>query len=52
MYKIVMMSMGGTKTDMFTKLSYTEAIEICEDYGWEVESPNGGYVWDLEIEEE
>lgn len=51
MYKIVMTSWGGTRKDMFTGLSYEEALEICEGYGW-VASPDGGYEWDLEIEEE
>lgn len=51
MYKIVMKSWGGTRRDYMTGLSYEEAREICESYGWEV-SPDGGYVWDLEIEEE
>ena len=50
-YKIVMTSWGGTHCDMFTDLSYEEAYEICESYGWQA-SPNDGYVWDLEIEEE
>ena len=50
-YKIVMCSMGGTRKDMFTGLAYGEAESICEDYGWTA-CPDGGYVWDLEIEEE
>lgn len=51
MFKIIMKSMGGTRRDMFTGLDYKTAKSICEDYGWEV-APDGGYVWDLEIEEE
>lgn len=51
MYKVVMVSMGGTRQDMFTGLTYENAQKICEDYGWEV-APDGGYVWDLEIEED
>ena len=50
MYKIVMVSMGGTRRDMFTDLSYENALELCESYGW-MACPDGGYVWDLEIEE-
>ena len=50
MYKIVMTSMGGTRVDMFTDLTYDNAVAICEDYGW-VACPDDGYVWDLEIEE-
>lgn len=49
-YKVVMESWGGTKHDMYTNLTYAEALEICEGYGWEV-APDGGYVWDLAIEE-
>lgn len=50
-YKIVMVSMGGTRKDMFTGLTAKDAFAICDDCGWEV-APDGGYVWDLEIEEE
>lgn len=52
-YKVVMVSMGGTRRDMFTGLTSERAHEICEDYGWEV-APDGpgSYVWDLEIEED
>lgn len=51
MFKIVMTSWGGTRRDMYTGLTYEEAHEICEGYGWQV-APDDGYVWDLEIEEE
>ena len=51
MYKIIMTSWGGTRRDMFTDLSYEDALSICEGYGWTV-APDGGYEWDLEIEEE
>ena len=51
MFKIVMVSMGSTRKDMYTGLTYDEANDLCESYGWEV-APDGGYVWDLEIEEE
>lgn len=50
-YKIVMTSWGGTRRDMYTGLTEKEATEICESYGWTV-APDGGYEWDLEIEEE
>lgn len=50
MYKVVMTSMGGTRVDMFTGLTYDNAVAICEDYGWVV-CPDDGYMWDLEIEE-
>ena len=49
-YKVVMRSWGGVKRDMYVNLTRAEAMEICEDYDWQV-APDGGYVWDLEIEE-
>ena len=53
LFKVVMVSMGGTCRDMFTGLTSERAHEICEEYGWEV-APDGpgSYVWDLEIEED
>ena len=51
MYKIVMSSWGGTKHDFAVGLSEKEAVELCDSYGWEY-SEDGGYVWDLEIEED
>lgn len=50
-YRIVMTSMGGTKRTMYTGLTEKDAVDICEGYGWEA-CPDGGYVWDLDIEEE
>ena len=47
-YKVVMSSWGGTKKDLCTDITYEEALEICENYGWEIDE---GYVWDLEIDE-
>ena len=49
MYKIVAKSWGGTVVDMYIKLSYEQAYEICEGLDWEYDN---GYVWDLEIEED
>lgn len=51
-YKVVMRS-GSVKRDLYTQLTHEEAYEICEYYGWEF-APDGpgGFVWDLEIEEE
>lgn len=52
LWKIVMVSWGGIKRDFMTDLSSkSEAAEICEDYNWVFEPEEGGYVWDLEIEE-
>ena len=50
-YRVVMTSWGGTRRTMYDGLSYFEAEEICDGYGWSV-APDGGYIWDLEIEEE
>lgn len=50
MYKIVMTSWGGTRRDMFTDLTYENALELCESYDYVVCS-DGGYEWELEIEE-
>ena len=49
-YKIVMVA-GRVKKEMYTGLDQATAEEICEGYDWQV-SPDGGFVWDLEIEEE
>lgn len=49
-YKVVM-NAQSVKKDMYTGLTLKQAEEICEDYGWEV-APDGGFVWDLSIEEE
>lgn len=51
LYKIVMTSWGGTRRDMFRRMSYDEALEMCEFYDW-VACPGGGYEWDLEIKED
>lgn len=50
-YKIVLTSMGGTRRNYMTGLTEDEAIKLCEDNGWEID-PDGGYVWDMEIEED
>ena len=52
MYKIIMCA-GSVEKDMFTGLSYENAKEICESYGWVVRPDgDGGFEWDLDIEEE
>ena len=51
-YKVIMYA-GRVEKDMFTGLSHKDAIEICEAYGWAVAPDgDGGFVWDLDIEEE
>ena len=49
-YKVIMVA-RSVKKDMYLNLSYEEALAICEDFNWEC-APDGGFVWDLEIEEE
>ncbi len=52
MFKIVMTA-GTVKKDMFTGMTHEQAVEICEGYGWTVAPDgDGGFEWDLEIEEE
>ena len=46
----VMMVAGKVKKVMYTFETEQEAIDCCESYGWEV-APDGGFVWDLEIDE-
>lgn len=46
----VMMVAGRVKKVAFTFKTEKEAEECCEFYGWEI-APDGGFVWDLEIEE-
>lgn len=51
-YKVIMRS-GTVKRDLFVQRTHEEAYEICEDYGWEfAPDGEGGFVWDLEIEED
>lgn len=47
----IIMSTGFTTKDMYTGLTWDEAQEICEGYGWQVAQENG-LVWDLDIVEE
>ncbi len=51
-YKIMMYA-GSVKQKYMSGLTYTEAVEICEDNGWVVRPDgDGGFEWDLEVEEE
>lgn len=53
MYKIVMVSWGGTRHDFMCGFATEqEATEMCEQYGWHYQQEEGGYIWDLEIEED
>ena len=48
-YKVVMNSMGGTRRDYVTDLTWDEAYDICCDHNWQYDA---GYVWDLDIVED
>lgn len=50
--KIMLESWGGTKKEFMSDLTEKEAVEICESLNWEYESEEGGYIWDLIIEED
>ena len=49
-YKVIMISMGGTEIDTGVEGTYAECEDWCNAMGWEA-CPDGGFVWDLEIEE-
>ena len=49
MCKIMMVSWGGTEREFLSGLTYEEALQICEDNNWVMDT---GYIWDLVIEEE
>ena len=49
----IMMCAGTVKQKYMGGLTYTEAVEICEDNGWVIcPDGDGGFEWDLEVEEE
>lgn len=50
MYKIMIKSWGGTRETLLESMTYGEALEFCEANDW-VMCFDGGYVWDLIIEE-
>ena len=51
-YKVVMVA-GSVKYNVASHMTFKEAEDYCEYYNWEI-APDGpgGFVWDLEIEEE
>ena len=50
-FKLVLKSWGGVKHDFMTGLTMEKAEEIAESYNWQW-SEDGGYIWDIWIEEE
>ena len=50
-FKIQMISAGGVRHDLYCGLTEEEAIEICQEYGWEFCDENR-FVWDLDYVEE
>ena len=52
MYRVVMVS-GRVDREMYTFETEEEAVGCCESYGWDVAPDgDGGFVWDLEIQED
>ena len=51
MFRVVAKSWGGTKWTVTEDLTEAEAVDFCDSYGWTL-CPDGGYIWDLEIEEQ
>lgn len=52
MYRVVATSWGGTRKPFVSGFSdYDKAVDFCDDHDWVVEFGEGGYIWDLEIEE-
>lgn len=49
-YKVVMCAQVLVK-DSGIRGTYERCLEFCEDMGW-IACPDGGFEWDLEIEEE
>lgn len=50
MYKIVRVA-GCVVHVMMDELTYEDALEWCEYFGWEWSEEPGAFVWDLEIRE-
>ena len=50
-FNVIAKSWGGTKCPVLVGLTEKEAVEFCEENNWQL-CPDGGYVWDLVIEEE
>ena len=49
-YKVMLNSWGGTQHEYASGLTYRDAERMCEDMHWVLDE--GGYIWDLTIEEE
>ena len=48
-FKVIMSSWGGTERILTDNLTYKEAEELCDQYNWQFD--DGGYIWDLYVEE-
>ena len=48
-YKVIAISWGGVKKTLYDDLTYAQAVRFCDENNWEW-SPDGGYVWDLDID--
>lgn len=52
MFTIIMSSWGGIRRPLIEGIeTFKEAHDICESMDW-IYCPDGGYVWDLEIDED
>ena len=49
LFRIMLVSGGGTRREYMRGLNFEVAYQICEDNRWELDD---GFVWDLEIEED
>ena len=49
-YRIII-NAGRVYHQIYSGLTYEEALKFCEDNNWERDY-NGGLVWDMEIDEE
>jgi len=47
-YDVMIRSMGGTERKLIEDMALSEAVEFCEEHGWQWD--DGGYIWDLFID--
>ena len=49
LFRIMLVSGGGTRREYIGGLNFEDAYHICENNQWEIDL---GYIWDMEIEED
>lgn len=48
----IIISSGKTKAILYSDLTHRNAVELCEESGWEIQfDGEGSFVWDMEIVE-